>query len=98
MKSLQFQRDPTKNSVNVECAGGSVSVYSTCAYCKHCAGIRVGNRVVQAPQAKALIDMRQRGASDETLMNAAMMFNTLVRDGTAVECNDEKNEGYLKLF
>jgi hypothetical protein len=32
------------------------------------------------------------------LMNAAMMFNSLVRDGTAIACDDDKNTGYLALY
>ena len=98
MKTLPFQRDTTKNRVTVECAGRNVSVYSSCAYCRHCQGIRVGTRLAPSPQVKALNDIRQRGAADETLMNAAMMFNTLVRDGSAVECDDDKNEGFLKII
>jgi hypothetical protein len=98
MKSLPFQRITGKNNVMVDCSGKPVSVYSACAYCSHCVGIRVGNRVIQSPQVGALNDLRRRGAADEVLMNAAMMFNTLVRDGAAVECSDDKNEGYSKLF
>lgn len=98
MKSLPFQRIPAKNNVMVDCAGKPVSVYSACAYCSHCAGVRVGNRVVASPSVNALNDLRRSGAADEVLMNAAMMFNTLIRDGTAIECNDDKNEGFSKLF
>jgi hypothetical protein len=98
MKTLPFQRDTIKNRVIVECAGRNVSVYSSCAYCRHCQGIRVGIRLAPSPQIKALNDLRQRGAADEVLMSAAMMFNTLVRDGTSVECDDDKNEGFQKLY
>jgi hypothetical protein len=98
MKTLQFQRDEKKNRVMVDCADGSVSVYSQCAYCKHCIGIRVGKRLAPAPQVQALADVRRGSAGDDMLMNAAMMFNTLVRDGSAVECDDDANAGYLKLF
>jgi len=98
MKTIPFQRDPAKNRVYVDCAGGKVSVYSTCAYCRHCRGVRVGNRVAASPQARALTDLRQHGAADEALMDAAMMFNSLVRDGSAIECDDDKNEGYLRLY
>jgi hypothetical protein len=31
-------------------------------------------------------------------MNAAMMFNTLVRDGAAIECSDDANHGYEGLY
>jgi hypothetical protein len=98
MKTLQFQRDEKKSRVMVDCAEGNVSVYSHCAYCKHCIGIRVGKRLAPTPQVQALADVRRGSAEDDVLMNAAMMFNTLVRDGTAVECDDDANEGFRKLF
>jgi len=31
-------------------------------------------------------------------MNAAMMFNTLVRDGNAISCDDDADAGYLALY
>jgi hypothetical protein len=80
MKTLEFHRDEKKSRVNVACADGEVSVYSQCAYCKHCKGILVGK------------------APDESLMNAAMMFNTLVRDGSAIECDDDANEGFITRY
>jgi len=98
MKTLQFERDAKKNRVTVPCADGNVSVYSQCAYCRHCKGIWAGKRLAPAPQVKALADLRLGSAGDDTLMNAAMMFNTLVRDGSAVECDDDANEGFRKLF
>jgi hypothetical protein len=98
MKTLPFQRDTAKNRVTVECAGSNVSVYSSCAYCRHCQGIRVGSRLVLSPQVKALNEIRQRGAADEMLMNAAMMFNALVRDGSAIECDDDTSQGFQKLY
>jgi len=98
MKTLQFERDAKKNRVTVSCAEGNVSVYSHCAYCRHCTGIWAGKRLAPAPQVKALADVRLGSAGDDTLMNAAMMFNTLVRDGSAVECDDDANEGFRKLF
>ena len=98
MKTLQFQRDEKKNRVTVGCADGTVSVYSQCAYCRHCKGIWVGKRLNPAPQVQALADLRRGVSPDETLMNAAMMFNTLVRDGVAVECDDDAGEGFRKLF
>ncbi|MGA7627555.1 MAG: hypothetical protein WCA60_03610 [Methanoregula sp.] len=51
-----------------------------------------------SPQIKALEDVRHLGVADETLMNAALMFNALVRDGSAIECDDDKNEGFRKLY
>jgi hypothetical protein len=98
MKTLQFQRDVAKGRVTVACADGNVSVYSHCAYCVHCQGIWVGKRLNPAPQARALADLRGGSGGDDTLMNAAMMFNTLVGNGTAVECNDDGNEGFRRLF
>ena len=98
MKTLQFERDEKKNRVTVGCAEGNVSVYSQCAYCRHCKGIWVGKRMTPSPQVKALADLRLGSSGDEVLMNAAMMFNTLVRDGSAVECDDDANEGFRKLF
>ena len=98
MKTLPFQRDTSKNRVTVSCAAGSVSVYSNCAYCRHCQGVRVGTRLTQSPQVKALSDLQHLSVADETLMNAALMFNALVRDGTAIECDDDNNEGFQKLY
>jgi len=98
MKTLPFQRDPAKNRVSVACTMGSVSVYSSCAYCRHCKGVRRGEKVSPSPQVKALSDLRQLGVADETLMNAALMFNALVRDGSAIECADDNNLGFQKLY
>jgi hypothetical protein len=98
MKTLVFLRDEKKNRVTVECAGGPVSVYSHCAYCRHCGGVVMGSRTVPMPQMQALNDVRRGTAGDENLMNAAMMFNTLVRDGTAIGCDDDGNLGYEGLY
>ncbi|MGB7787403.1 hypothetical protein [Methanoregula sp.] len=98
MKTLSFLRDEKKNRVTVECVRSQVSVYSHCAYCRHCRGVVVGNRKVPMPQMQALNDMKRGAAADENLMNAAMMFNTLVRDGTAIECDDDGNRGYEGLY
>jgi len=98
MKSLPFLRNEKKNKVVVTCVGGEVSVHSYCAYCRHCKGVRVGSRIVATPQMQALNDVRKGIAADENLMNAAMLFNTLVRDGSAIECDDDQNNGYLGLY
>jgi hypothetical protein len=98
MKTLEFVRDEKKDRVTVACADGMVSVYSKCAYCRHCTGIVVGKRVAPAPQAKALDAIRQGKGSDESLMAAAMMFNTLIRDGKAIACDDDANTGYAALY
>lgn len=98
MKTLEFVRDTKKDRVTVACADGMVSVSSKCAYCRHCTGIVVGKRVAPAPQKEALDAIRNGTGSDESLMTAAMMFNTLVRDGNAIACDDDANTGFLKLY
>jgi len=42
--------------------------------------------------------MRGNAAPPEILMEAAMQFNSLVRDGSAVACDDEKGQGYTPRF
>ncbi len=98
MKTLPFHREPKHNQVTVECADGAVSVYSKCAYCIHCRGVHVSQRIVPPPLAQAYQDIRKGIAPDENMMNAALMFNTLIRDGTAIECGDDTNEGYRSRF
>lgn len=98
MKTLEFVRDEKKSRVTVACADGSVSVYSKCAYCRHCTGIVVGKRVAPAPQKEALDAIRRGTGSDDNLMTAAMMFNTFVRDGSAIACDDDANAGFLALY
>jgi hypothetical protein len=98
MKTLEFVRDEKKSRVTVSCADGPVTVTSHCAYCRHCTGIVVGKRVSPAPQKEALEAIRRGAGSDDSLMNAAMMFNTLVRDGHAIACDDDANEGFAKLY
>jgi hypothetical protein len=98
MKTLEFVRDEKKGRVTVACADGMVSVYSKCAYCKHCTGIAVGKRVSPTPQKEALEAIRSGKGSDDTLMNAAMMFNTFIRDGHAIACDDDADTGYAALY
>lgn len=98
MKTLEFVRDEKKDRVTVACADGMVSVYSKCAYCKHCTGVAMGKRVAPAPQKEALDAIRKGRGSDDALMNAAMMFNTLIRDGSAIACDDDANAGYMALY
>jgi hypothetical protein len=98
MKTLEFARDEKKDRVTVACADGMVSVYSKCAYCRHCSGIVVGKRVAPIPQKDALNAIRRGSGSDDSLMNAAMMFNTLIRDGKAITCDDDANTGYQALY
>ncbi len=96
MKTLPFHRDEKKSRVTVTCADGEISVYSHCAYCRRCKGVWVGKRLVPSPQTQALSDLKRGSAGDDTLMNAAMMFNTLIRDGLSVECEDSENQGFLR--
>jgi hypothetical protein len=98
MKTLEFVRDEKKGRVTVACAEGMVSVSSKCAYCRHCTGVVVGKRVAPAPQKEALDAIRKGTGSDEGLMTAAMMFNTLIRDGNAIACDDDANTGYMALY
>ncbi|MDI6717998.1 MAG: hypothetical protein QMD46_00080 [Methanomicrobiales archaeon] len=98
MKSLPLNRTEQGDQVTVECADGEVSVYTRCAYCIHCEGVRVGRRVMPAPLKQALQDLKRGTAQDESVFSAAMMFNTLIRDGSAIECNDDANEGFRSLY
>jgi hypothetical protein len=98
MKSLPFQRDEKKSRVTVTCADGDISVYSHCAYCRHCKGIWVGKRLVLPPQTQVLSELKKGTAGDDSLMNAAMMFNTLVRDGSSLDCDDDENQGFRGLY
>ena len=98
MKTLPFKREESRDEVKVECADGWVSVYRKCAYCIHCAGVRVGKRIFPAPQKEKIKGIKRGSGSDEDLLNAAIMFNTLIRDGDAIECDDDENEGYSPLY
>ena len=98
MKTLPFQRDEKKNRVTVTCADGDISVYSHCAYCRHCKGIWVGKRLVPSPQIQVLSELNKGSVGDDSLMNAAMMFNTLVRDGSSLDCDDDENQGFRRMY
>ncbi len=98
MKTLPFKRIPEKNDVQVECVEGWVSVYRKCAYCRHCSGVRVGKRVFPSPQKEKLTAVQRGMGVDEDLMNAQIMFNTYVRDGSAIECDDEGDEGFRSMY
>jgi len=95
MKTLPLERDEKKNRVLVSCADGNVSVYSHCAYCRYCKGVWVGKRLTPTPQQQAI---RKGSAADDNLMNAAMLFNTLIRDGSAIECEDDANKGFVRMY
>lgn len=97
MKTLLFHREEKKNRVTVTCADGDISVYSHCAYCRHCKGIWVGKRLIPSPQIQALSELKKGSGDDNSLMNAAMMFNTLVRDGTSLDCDDDENQGFRRM-
>lgn len=98
MKTLPFQRDEKKSRVTVTCADGDISVYSHCAYCMHCKGIWMGKRLVPSPQIQMLSELKKGTAGDDSLMNAAMMFNTLIRDGSSLDCDDDENQGFRGLY
>lgn len=98
MKTLPFHRDEKKQQVTVACAEGEVSVYSRCAYCLHCKGVKTKDRVTPSPQTRALADIRTGRVSDDILMNAAMLFNSLVRDGSSIECADDAGRGFTSLY
>ncbi len=98
MKTLPFQRDEKKSRVTVTCADGDISVYSYCAYCMHCKGIWMGKRLVPSPQIQMLSELKKGTAGDDSLMNAAMMFNTLIRDGSSLDCDDDENQGFRGLY
>jgi hypothetical protein len=98
MKTLSFQRDEKKNRVTVSCANDDISVYSYCAYCRHCKGIWLGKRLVPSPQIQVLSELKKGSANDDSLMNAAMMFNTLIRDGSSLDCDDDENQGFRGLY
>ena len=96
MKTLPFQRDEARNRVIVECVSGGVSVYTRCGYCAHCAGVVVGGRSIPSPQEKVISEMKKGGISDETLLTAALQFNSLIATGTAILCSDDTGTGYQK--
>ncbi len=87
--------------VKVMCDGEKkeVSVYSKCAFCTRCEAVIVGRREMPNPMKKALTDGKLGGGGgDEGLQNAQMTFNLFIRDGSALICNDDKNEGFLSLY
>jgi hypothetical protein len=98
MKTLELQKDQAKGLAKVACGERLVSAYSDCAYCRHCTGVRVGRRVIQTPQSQAFKEIQRGLAPDENLMNAALMFNTYVRDGSAIECDDDDGTGFLQRY
>lgn len=98
MKTLTIRRDEKKTRAMVDCADGEVSVYRNCAYCSHCKGIFLGEKLVPPPQDAAVKGVTGSGSGDEALMHAAMQFNSLVNSGTAVACNDDENTGFVSRY
>ncbi|OPX67189.1 MAG: hypothetical protein A4E37_01571 [Methanoregulaceae archaeon PtaB.Bin056] len=98
MKTLSMTKDASGNRATVECATGEVSVYKSCAFCEHCKGIKVGPRLYPAPQEQVQKEMKRGSVSDDALMVAALQFNQLVRDGSAIECADDKNLGFRPRY
>jgi hypothetical protein len=47
---------------------------------------------------QVLSDLKKGTAGDDSLMNAAMMFNTLIRDGSSLDCDDDENQGFSGLY
>ncbi len=98
MKTLEMKKDETGSKATVKCRNEEVSVYSHCAYCKFCEGVIVNKRTVKAPQKSKMEGIQKGIAPDEELMTAHMMFMTLVRDGNAIVCSDEKEMGFTTLY
>ena len=98
MKSLTILRKEGSDRAHVECAMGIVSVHTKCGYCKHCRGIKVGARVMPSPYEKAGAQIQSDSLPPEAYMEAALTFNTLVRDGSEVVCDDDKNTGYVSRY
>jgi len=98
MKSLPILRDMTTDKVQVECASGNLAVHTRCGLCIHCKGVKVGARIMPSPYDLIAGQIRTGAMPPEALMEAAMQFNTLVRDGTEIACDDDSNVGYTSRF
>ncbi|KAF1078160.1 hypothetical protein [Methanogenium sp. MK-MG] len=99
MKTLPLNRTGPNDMVKVTCAEEKeVSVYSRCAFCAHCEGVVVGRREMPNPQKQIIEDMKVGRGGDDELQNAAMTFNLFIRDGSALLCSDDKNEGFRSLY
>ena len=96
MKVLPIKK--VKDDAYVECATGEVEVHRKCSYCTNCKSIQVGLRMMPSPYDGTLTKLRAGKAEPEQLMESAMQFNTLVRDGTALGCADEEGKGYTPRF
>lgn len=98
MKTLAITRDEKNVRATVECADGEVSIYRNCAFCIHCKGLRIGERLYPSPQETAMKNISGGLSGDEVLMNAALQFNTLAASATAIECNDVQNTGFKSRY
>ncbi|MDD1708286.1 MAG: hypothetical protein LUQ33_03830 [Methanoregulaceae archaeon] len=98
MKTLEITWDEKKYRATVGCADGPVSVHRNCAFCVHCKGVMVGQKLYTAPQENVMRSFSSTGSSDEALMSAAMQFNSLVKDATAISCDDEGNSGFKSRY
>lgn len=96
MKILPLKKE--KDNAYVECATGDVEVHRTCSNCTNCKSIQVGARMMPSPYDGTLTKLRSGKAQPEQLMEAAMQFNLLVRDGTALGCGDDTGKGYTPRF
>ena len=94
MKTLAIYRAEGSDRATVTCDDGEVSTHVRCAYCIHCRGIRVGARVFPPPQEQASKNITKGVSSDEELMNAQMMFNTLMTTASGIDCDDDRGEGF----
>lgn len=98
MKSLVILRKEGSDRALVECATGTVSVHTKCGYCKHCRGIRVGARIMPSPYEKTGAQIKTGSLPPEAYLEAALAFNTLVRDGSEIACDDDENLGYESRY
>jgi hypothetical protein len=99
MKSREIHRDKKGSHLNVECAGRLVSVSSYCAFCCHCRGLDIGEKIV-APPLDAVSGRATTGglADDDALMQAVMQFNSLADEAYAVACDDDEDFGFRSRF
>ena len=98
MKSLPILRDLEADKVQVECATGKLAVHTRCALCIHCKGVKVGARVMPSPYDTTSTKIRSGAMPPEALMEAALQFNALIRDGTEIACDDDADAGYTPRF
>jgi hypothetical protein len=96
MNMLPFKRE--KDNVYVACATGEVEVHRTCSNCTNCKSIQIGMRMMPSPYDAVLTKLRAGKAEPEQLMEAAVQFNALVRDGTGLGCADDSGKGYTRRF